>query len=61
MIRRQLIHKTSPRSLIQWNEEEGDYQVKCPRCNDELSAPTLTTIRNSFRLHYKTEECKAHY
>lgn len=59
--RKKLIPRSNPRSLIQWNEGGGEYEVTCPRCKDELSAPTLKTIKTSFKSHYATAKCKAHY
>lgn len=53
--------KSNPKSIIQWDSGAGEYQVICPRCRDELFAPTLNTIKRNFRLHYKTEKCEAHY
>lgn len=60
-IKRKLITKNKPKSIIQWHEGAGEYQVTCPRCKDELSAPTLNSIKRSFASHYKTPKCKEHY
>lgn len=52
---------SKPKSLYQWNEGAGEYEVVCPRCSEDVYAPTLKTIRRAFRSHYKTEPCEAHY
>ena len=61
MIRKKLTNKKEPQSIFQWNDKGGEYEVKCPRCKQELSAPTLNTIKRSFNSHYRTKQCKAHY
>ena len=52
---------SNPQSLFQWNEGSGEYEGICPRCKVELFAPTLKTIRDSYRRHYQTEPCQSKY
>lgn len=61
MIKKKLITKNNPKNLYQWHEGAGEYQATCPRCKEELSAPTLTTIKTSFARHYKTKKCQDKY
>ena len=55
------LKKSDQKSIYQWNEGAEEYEVVCPRCSGEVYAPTLKTIRRTFRTHYKTPDCEAIY
>lgn len=58
---RQPLKKSDPESLFQWNEGAGEYDATCPRCSEELHAPSLSLIKYTFFKHYRTEPCKDMY